>query len=607
MSEIIVSGALQMSETNTPTRAGELVQNVAEIYDIVNPRVGMVVYVAAEGKNYVITQLKEAEIGGVMVPNAAVKSYELLDKHAIDRIKGVASDSNPLTDPFKFLGNYEGSMQDLWDTLDDFTGDNKAGCEGYFRARNGNSIIEIVSYPVSYKDNYWLQIVKGKLKVDNNGAIVSSTNFNILSRIHNYKVAGWSNWEVIAGGDLKAEIVEDIEGLSGAITSEETRAKGAEQALERAINSEISRAKTVEQELTNRINTLIGGVPDDTLDTIQEIADWLLNDKTGTQAIINKIAAEEKRALAAELVLQEEIDGNFANLSDSIQDVTDDIRTEVARAKEAEAALQNNISKNATDIASTSKKADAAVTLALRKLFVAAGAVYNDTNADISRTAPWGETVTHKAGHYYLNGLGDITEDEMIVIYNKGNTLNLGYNLYAYEGRTNLPLLSIGTTTNLEGYYYAYNCSSEVINLSTGNGSLITFKNTSATERSFANCNKLKAVCERLTFGDLLPSVNIFYNSKLLQFVNIYKLKHDFSFATNSIISKESILYMIKNATPTSAITITLHHNAYVRLTSDQEVLDALTEKNEALAVEGGGGKISLVCATDSEEITPNA
>lgn len=353
MSEIIVSGALQMWETNTPTRAGELVQNVAEIYDIVNPRVGMVVYVAEEKKNYIITKLKAVVIGGVNVPDAAVKSYELLDKHATDRLMGRAADSNSITDPFKFLGNYEGSIQDLWDTLDGFTGDSTVGSEGYFRARNGNSLIEIVSYPISYKENYWLQIVKGKLKVDDTGAIVSSTNFNILSRVHNYKGAGWSNWELIAGGDLVAAINNNIESLSDAITAEEIRAEGAEQALELSINSEITRAKAVEQELqryvnsvyehsfstrdflgaevsrakaaeqglTNKINTLIGGVPDETLDTVKEIADWLLSDKTGTQAIINKIGAN-----------------------------TAAIKDEVARATQKENSLEEKIAKEKTAI-----------------------------------------------------------------------------------------------------------------------------------------------------------------------------------------------------------------------------------------------------------------
>ena len=36
----------------------------------------------------------------------------------------------------------------------------------------------------------------------------------------------------------------------------------------------------------------------------------------------------------------------------------------------------------------------------LRPLFIAAGAEYNDSGADKTKTAPWGETVTHKAGHY---------------------------------------------------------------------------------------------------------------------------------------------------------------------------------------------------------------
>ena len=53
----------------------------------------------------------------------------------------------------------------------------------------------------------------------------------------------------------------------------------------------------------------------------------------------------------------------------------------------------------------------------LRPLYIAAGAEYNDSGVDKTKTAPWGETVTHKAGHYYLNGLGDITEEQMEVIF----------------------------------------------------------------------------------------------------------------------------------------------------------------------------------------------
>ena len=57
--------------------------------------------------------------------------------------------------------------------------------------------------------------------------------------------------------------------------------------------------------------------------------------------------------------------------------------------------------------------------------YVAVGAEYNDTSADIVKTTPWadmvdndytggyGKTVVHKAGYQYLNGLGDITTAQM--------------------------------------------------------------------------------------------------------------------------------------------------------------------------------------------------
>ena len=45
----------------------------------------------------------------------------------------------------------------------------------------------------------------------------------------------------------------------------------------------------------------------------------------------------------------------------------------------------------------------------------------------------------------------------------------------------------------------------------------------------------------------------------------------------NSImISKESVLYTIQNATPTATITITLHPEAYARLAGDADIVAAL-------------------------------
>lgn len=82
MKNIIVDGPLVFSKANCPTREGEMVDNVNEIYDIPTPREGMLVYVRNEKKTYIITALKEKTINGVVVPQAAVESFELFAQGA---------------------------------------------------------------------------------------------------------------------------------------------------------------------------------------------------------------------------------------------------------------------------------------------------------------------------------------------------------------------------------------------------------------------------------------------------------------------------------------------------------------------------------------------
>lgn len=76
MKEIRTSGPLMFSDPNCPTRVGEIINTISEIYDIPNPSEGMQVYVRDEKKTYTITGLKEAVIGGERVPNAKVDTFE---------------------------------------------------------------------------------------------------------------------------------------------------------------------------------------------------------------------------------------------------------------------------------------------------------------------------------------------------------------------------------------------------------------------------------------------------------------------------------------------------------------------------------------------------
>lgn len=55
----------------------------------------------------------------------------------------------------------------------------------------------------------------------------------------------------------------------------------------------------------------------------------------------------------------------------------------------------------------------------MRALFLASGAEYNET--DGTGTDEYGNTFNKVAGCYTLNGLGDITEEEMARIYDFGH------------------------------------------------------------------------------------------------------------------------------------------------------------------------------------------
>ena len=211
--------------------------------------------------------------------------------------------------------------------------------------------------------------------------------------------------------------------------------------------------------------------------------------------------------------------------------------------------------------------------LALRALFVAAGAEYNNSGADKTKTAPWGEIVTHKAGHYYLNGLGDITETQMMAIYNAGRMTSITpVALYKNTNiRTAIPaVLSGGEGESVNIYYMCSYAQGMEVFRATMNDVLTT----SRIAYAFEGCTRLKYIVPILKIGSITASYNIataFKACRELVLCKLYNLKISVSFSDSPLLSKESILYTIQQAAPTSAITITLHADAYARLNPDLE------------------------------------
>lgn len=209
----------------------------------------------------------------------------------------------------------------------------------------------------------------------------------------------------------------------------------------------------------------------------------------------------------------------------------------------------------------------------LRDLYISAGAKYNETT-----------------GFYELNGLTDITEEQMWVIWQED--LSGWYR----KGRTNL-------TRNIayKGTDGGYSSGQKMSNICNGNTNLEVFNFGSDFYASysfvaFSGCTKLREVLPQykiIPYAEPL-GYNIFMNCPALQEVRFnmqYVTRGRVLFSESPLLSKESVLSIITTmgAVPKeNPFVITLHPTAYARLKDDADIVAALEAK---------GGIVTLVSA----------
>lgn len=223
----------------------------------------------------------------------------------------------------------------------------------------------------------------------------------------------------------------------------------------------------------------------------------------------------------------------------------------------------------------------------LRDLYISAGAKYNETT-----------------GFYELNGLTDITEEEMRAIYTQWQKdvgtagHNTGWLTLPPNMRTNLPSLYradlISALSNSIG-----GSSVEVLCIAEQSNDTRVMYVAATQAVAQNNMPKLRRVIGIWRYNDKNPSnFNFTYGQPfskcpLLEEIRMSKINKSHTFAVSPNLSKESVLYMITNANPPSgaaagSITITLHPTAYTRLKDDADIVAALEAK---------GGVITLVSA----------
>ena len=211
----------------------------------------------------------------------------------------------------------------------------------------------------------------------------------------------------------------------------------------------------------------------------------------------------------------------------------------------------------------------------LRDLYVSAGAKYNEVT-----------------GFYELNGLTDITEEQMRVIYEKTwgwwialpNLIGFGDS----SARTNIPCpdykrIYYQTNVNLSS---SFAVTGNLDNLEVLNFIPLRYSNESLIRLSIRAMNWMcQGNANPLTIMGTFDVGNVPDNNSLniggnIKTINIKNLSKNIRFYNSKVLSKESVLYMINNSAATSAITIGLNKAVYDVMKNDIDVILALGEKS---------------------------
>ena len=251
-------------------------------------------------------------------------------------------------------------------------------------------------------------------------------------------------------------------------------------------------------------------------------------------------------------------------------------------------------------------------TNSLHQLFTSVGAIYNPTAEVKKRTLiTFGENLDarmkfefdHLPRHWYLNGVGDLTDEEMLSIYNAPHNGVAPCTYTWYDDCKTFLFKGNGdqlATSYIALFSHCKQLESIIHNspIYSNNSIKLCFSDTS-----------LKYLLPDTTFGQNRSlfycyngiDENCFYSAARvhpLEEMRLYKLRANANFKYCPNLSKTSLLFMINCSDATKAIVITLHPDAYDRLSEDSDVVKALETANNNLS--STGGSIGLATITEN-------
>ena len=183
-------------------------------------------------------------------------------------------------------------------------------------------------------------------------------------------------------------------------------------------------------------------------------------------------------------------------------------------------------------------------------LFTRVGAVFNE-----------------ESGYFEMNGLTDISYEEMMDIYTYGNVPTLP-NLEQY-----MPIKAVRTVIPIRANTY-YN-QNMVSAFQYATLESLYFSKESSPVNTDGLCSDTRYI-HTLVIPDYSRGKKLWSRMSQLRVCQIAKINANIELPTSKLLTNESILYMIQNESATSAITITLHADAYDRAMADTEIQTAL-------------------------------
>lgn len=199
--------------------------------------------------------------------------------------------------------------------------------------------------------------------------------------------------------------------------------------------------------------------------------------------------------------------------------------------------------------------------------------------------------VVHESKRWYFNLLGNITNEQMATIISYPRTI---VGAYSYSGCKARTIVFDGNGPSAAVSFDKFGSASTIESLYTGR----QIYPNSASYFFYGNVSCKYILGDPTKMGFIIGYVGMNCNKDTLKGlieIRILLTRKNITLAGSSNLSKTSILFMVNEADPTTAIVITLHATAYARVANDEEVIAALDAKNTAL--QETGGSVSIVSA----------